>query len=70
MLINNTEITQSSGNIFSLVSRTGRGARIGTRAGRIVRIVRLLRIIRVGKLIKHTNEAINHLENNNFESQK
>ena len=34
--------------------RAGRGARVGTRAGRIVRIVRILRLVRVMKLYKHS----------------
>ena len=40
------------------MARAGRGARIGTRAGRIVRIVRMLRLVRIVKLYKHAHQAI------------
>lgn len=38
--------------------RAGRGARAGTKAGRIVRIVRILRLVRIMKLYKHSQTAI------------
>jgi hypothetical protein len=38
--------------------RAGRGARVGTKAGRIVRIVRILRLVRIMKLYKHSKAAL------------
>jgi hypothetical protein len=43
-----------------MIARAGRGARVGTRAGRIVRIIRLFRLIRIVKLYRHTNDAVNY----------
>ena len=40
------------------MARAGRGARVGTKAGRIVRIVRMLRFVRIVKLYKHAHHAI------------
>jgi len=37
------------------LARASRGARIGTKAGRLVRIVRLIRLIRIVKLYKSAN---------------
>lgn len=56
-IIGNTNINGTTSKNLSLISKTGRGARVGTRVGRIVRIVRLLRIIRVGKLYKTANQT-------------
>ena len=42
--------------------RAGRGARVGTKAGRIVRIVRILRLVRIMKLYKHSQAALNKNE--------
>ena len=36
------------------LARAGRGARIGTKAGRIIRVIRLVRLIRIVKLYKST----------------
>lgn len=41
------------------LARAGRGARIGTRAGRITRVIRLIRLIRVGRLWKQANSRLN-----------
>ena len=35
-----------------------RGARVGTKAGRVVRIIRLVRLIRIVKLYKHAQNVI------------
>ncbi len=35
-----------------------RGARVGTKAGRVVRIIRLIRLIRIVKLYKHAQNVI------------
>ena len=37
------------------LARASRGARIGTRAGRMTRVIRLIRLIRVVKLYKSAN---------------
>lgn len=47
----------SQTNQASIV-RASRGARIGTRAGRLTRIIRLIRLIRIVKLYKSANLAI------------
>ncbi len=50
----------SAGNAEQATSlaRAGRGARVGTKAGRIVRFVRMIRLIRIVKLYKHAHTAI------------
>lgn len=40
------------------LARAGKGARIGTRAGRIARIIRMVRLIRIVKLYKNAKIAI------------
>ena len=60
----NSTSTKTNSQMHSL-SNVGRGARVGTRAGRIARIVQILRVIRVVKLYKHTNEAYKNEINNN-----
>jgi hypothetical protein len=39
---------------FRLISKTGRGVRIGTRAGRVMRITRLLRTTKVLSIYQNT----------------
>ena len=46
------------------MARAGRGARIGTRAGRITRVIRLIRLIRIGRLWKQANNRINKAQTN------
>lgn len=41
-----------------MIARAGIGARVGSRAGRIVRLISLFRLIRIVKLYKHTTEAV------------
>lgn len=50
--------------------RAGRGARVGTKAGRIVRIVRILRLVRIMKLYKHSQAALNKNEDGNATNKK
>ena len=40
------------------MARAGKGAKIGSRAGRIARIIRLIRLIRIVKLYKNANAAM------------
>ena len=40
------------------MARAGRGARIGSKAGRIMRVVRLIRLIRIVKLYKWQNAQV------------
>lgn len=44
------------------LARASRGARIGTKAGRISRVVRLIRLIRIIKLFKVANKQIEKRE--------
>lgn len=39
------------------MAKASRGARIGTKAGRIARVIRLIRLIRIVKLYKTANNA-------------
>jgi hypothetical protein len=39
------------------LARASRGARIGTKAGRMTRVIRLIRLIRVVKLYKSATQA-------------
>lgn len=50
--------TQNAKKASSL-ARAGRGARIGTKAGRVTRIIRLIRLIRIVKLYKNANNVLN-----------
>ena len=49
--------TDSSSKVGSL-ARASRGARIGTKAGRITRVIRLIRLIRIVKLYKNANQVL------------
>jgi hypothetical protein len=40
------------------VAKAGRGARIGTKAGRVTRVIRLIRLIRIVKLYKNSNALL------------
>lgn len=40
------------------MAKAGRGARIGTKAGRVARVIRLIRLIRIVKLYKTANNAL------------
>mmetsp|Transcript_363 Transcript_363/g.671 ORF Transcript_363/g.671 Transcript_363/m.671 type:complete len:209 (+) Transcript_363:810-1436(+) len=40
------------------LARASRGARIGTKAGRMTRVIRLIRLIRIVKLYKSANQAM------------
>jgi hypothetical protein len=40
------------------MAKASRGARIGTKAGRIARVIRLIRLIRIVKLYKTANNAM------------
>lgn len=40
------------------LTRASRGARIGTKAGRMTRVIRLIRLIRIVKLYKSANQAM------------
>ena len=42
----------------STLARAGRGARIGTKAGRVTRVIRLIRLIRIVKLYKNANAVL------------
>lgn len=44
------------------MARASRGARIGTRAGRMTRVIRLIRLVRVVKLYKSTNQVMANKE--------
>ena len=52
----NPEDTNNSDDAASL-TRASRGARIGTKAGRIARVVRLIRLIRIVKLYKTASQV-------------
>ena len=47
------------------LARASRGARIGTRAGRMTRVFRMIRLIRIVKLYKSANQAITTGKNDN-----
>ena len=49
-----TGVDDVEASSLTQLMRAGRGARVGTKAGRIVRIVRILRLVRVMKLYKHS----------------
>ena len=57
---NEEDETLSGGNTSDTGSlvRASRGARIGTKAGRMTRVIRLIRLIRIVKLYKSANQAI------------
>jgi hypothetical protein len=48
--------TGTSGSDLGQITRASRGARIGTKAGRMTKIVRLIRLIRLVKLYKSVNK--------------
>jgi hypothetical protein len=51
----------------SNLARAGRGARIGTKAGRIARVVRLARLVRIVKLYKNSAKlASNYNKDDEF----
>ena len=60
----NSDLSLEDGNGSGNASDTGsivrasRGARIGTKAGRMTRVIRLIRLIRIVKLYKSANQAI------------
>lgn len=57
-IIGNEDVNaQNAGQVSSIVSAS-RGARVGTKAGRVVRIIRLIRLIRIVKLYKHAQNVI------------
>lgn len=47
-----------TGTDSASLARASRGARIGTKAGRMTRVIRLIRLIRIVKLYKSANNAI------------
>lgn len=49
---------QSNVKKTSSLTRATRGARIGTKAGRITRVIRLIRLIRIVKLYKNANSVL------------
>ena len=48
------DFSASNAQQATSLARAGRGARIGTKAGRIIRVIRLVRLIRIVKLYKST----------------
>ena len=54
----NEDVGSSNAEDAVALARASRGARIGTRAGRMTRVIRLIRLIRVVKLYKSANQAI------------
>lgn len=65
-IIGTTDYQASSAEQASSLARAGRGARIGTKAGRITRVIRLIRLIRIVKLYKSANTAMNKQEDDEF----
>jgi len=55
-----TGVDDIEASSMTQLMRAGRGARVGTKAGRIVRIVRILRLVRIMKLYKHSKAAMNN----------
>lgn len=53
-----TGVDDIEASSLTQLMRAGRGARVGTKAGRIVRIVRILRLVRIMKLYKHSQAAL------------
>ena len=53
-IIGTGDYSASNAEQASSLARAGRGARIGTKAGRITRVIRLVRLIRIVKLYKST----------------
>jgi hypothetical protein len=69
LIVGTQDFTSGNSQQLSLIARAGRGARVGTRAGRIVRIVSFVRLIRIVKLFnirgqqfkrKNTNTSSNN----------
>lgn len=48
------------------IAKAGRGARIGTKAGRVARVIRLIRLIRIVKLYKTANNALAQVDDDPF----
>jgi len=52
---NDRPTNNSKGTDTASLTRASRGARIGTKAGRMTRVIRLIRLIRIVKLYKSAN---------------
>jgi hypothetical protein len=55
-IIGTSDYSAANAEQASGLARAGRGARIGTKAGRITRVIRLVRLIRIVKLYKRTEK--------------
>lgn len=56
--IMNAHRSGGSAKKASSLAKAGRGARIGTKAGRVTRVIRLIRLIRIVKLYKNANAVL------------
>lgn len=59
--------SRGAGTDTITLARASRGARIGTRAGRMTRVIRLIRLVRIVKLYKSANQAMVNQEGHQIE---
>lgn len=57
-MLGQQQLTASNAKQTNSLARATKGARIGTKAGRIARVIRLIRLIRIVKLYKSANSVL------------
>jgi hypothetical protein len=61
-MLGQQQLTASNAKQTNTLARATKGARIGTKAGRIARVIRLIRLIRIVKLYKSANSVLEREE--------